>query len=104
MIRTLVTSLCLAAIVACGNEKTTTSQDLILNPTSEQLAAAKDVGNTICPVTRSPLGSMGKPVSVIYKGQVIHFCCSGCPGEFAKNPEKYMAELGLAGKKESSSK
>lgn len=104
MIRTLVASLCLAAIVACGNEKTSTSGDLVMNPTSEQLAAAKDVGNTICPVTRSPLGSMGKPVSVIYKGQVIHFCCSGCPGEFAKNPEKYMAELGLSPKKETSGK
>ncbi len=25
-----------------------------------------------------------------YKGKTYYFCCAGCPGEFAENPEKYV--------------
>ena len=27
-----------------------------------------------------------------YKGKSIYFCCEGCPGEFMKNPDKYLAQ------------
>lgn len=32
----------------------------------------------ICPVTDKPLGSMGKPIKIIVKGQPVFVCCDGC--------------------------
>jgi|GEM_PF-1736759 len=61
-----------------------------INPSKEQLAKAKPLNNTICPVSKEKIGDMGKAVPVIYKGQIINLCCNGCPADFAKDPEKYM--------------
>jgi len=84
--------LALFAMLAWAGDKTS-SDSLILKPTAEQLANAKPLGNTICPVTQAKIGSMGKPVQVIYKGQIVNLCCLGCPSDFAKNPEKFMKVL-----------
>jgi YHS domain-containing protein len=27
-----------------------------------------------------------------YKGKSFYFCCEGCPAEFKKNPDKYLAQ------------
>ena len=46
--------------------------------------------NQICPVS-------GKPVDpayqVVFKGRVIGFCCSKCPGTFWADPSKYESKL-----------
>lgn len=44
----------------------------------------------ICPVMGNEID---KNIYVDYKGKRIYFCCSGCPDEFNKNPEKYMEIL-----------
>ena len=31
--------------------------------------------------------------TIVYDGKVIGFCCSDCPPEFNKDPEKYMKDL-----------
>ena len=36
---------------------------------------------------------MGKPVTLIYKGQEMKFCCKDCVKDFKKNPEKWMKKL-----------
>ncbi len=41
-------------------------------------------------------GDMGKPITTNYMGQQIIFCCSDCPADFAKNPQKYMEKLAAA--------
>ncbi|CAN5429542.1 hypothetical protein BH10PLA1_BH10PLA1_10790 [soil metagenome] len=47
--------------------------------------------NTMCPVeTDHPVDDR---MTIIYKGQVIGFCCEDCPAEFKKNPEKYLNNL-----------
>jgi YHS domain-containing protein len=46
-----------------------------------------------CPVTDEPLGSMGKPVKVTYKGRRIFLCCAGCKKKFRADPEKYLKKL-----------
>ncbi len=33
----------------------------------------------------------GTPV-IDYKGKSIYFCCEGCPQEFQKDPDKYLAQ------------
>lgn len=63
----------------------------ILKPTAEQIAAAHRVGNKHCPTDGEKVGSMGAPVPVIYKGELVELCCAGCLGEFANDPEKYLA-------------
>lgn len=64
---------------------------LILEPAADQIAKAHRVGNKHCPTDGEKLGSMGKPISVIYKGELVELCCAGCPKEFANDPDKYLA-------------
>lgn len=66
--------------------------DLQLHPTPEQVAAAKPVGNRICPVSGDSLGAMGAPLQIVYKGKVVGLCCGGCPKTFAKDPDAYLAK------------
>jgi uncharacterized membrane protein/mono/diheme cytochrome c family protein/YHS domain-containing protein len=58
---------------------------------SPAAAVAKPI-NTVCPI-------LGKPVdptkTFVYQGKLIGFCCDKCCAEFAKNPKKYVATLGL---------
>lgn len=53
-------------------------------------AKVESYTSDVCAVTGNKLGSMGTPVSIIYKGQEIKFCCSPCIKKFNKNPEKYI--------------
>lgn len=46
-----------------------------------------------CIVTDSKLGSMGDPVSTVYNGQEVKFCCAPCIKKFEKEPGKYLKKL-----------
>jgi YHS domain-containing protein len=48
---------------------------------------------SICLVTESDLGSMGSPITKVYNGQQIKFCCKPCVKEFEKNPAVYLKKL-----------
>jgi hypothetical protein len=47
----------------------------------------------VCMVSDEELGSMGKPVVFVHKGQEIKICCKGCRKNFDKDPEKYLKKL-----------
>lgn len=47
----------------------------------------------VCIVGGEKLGSMGEPVSLIYQGQQVKFCCSGCQPEFEKDAAKFLKKL-----------
>jgi len=47
-----------------------------------------------CVVTGNELGSMGDPITEVYQGQQMKFCCKPCVAKFHKNPAKYLAKLG----------
>lgn len=64
---------------------------LDLAPTADRIAKAHRVGNKHCPTDGEKLGSMGAPIPVVYKGELVELCCAGCPAEFAKDPAKYLA-------------
>jgi YHS domain-containing protein len=49
-----------------------------------------------CLVSGAKLGSMGDPVTYVYEGQELKFCCAGCLKQFEQDPEKYMKKLPLA--------
>ncbi|MDZ4849623.1 MAG: efflux RND transporter periplasmic adaptor subunit [Pirellulaceae bacterium] len=48
---------------------------------------------SVCPVTGSPLGSMGKPVSFQAAGQTVYLCCAGCEKAMAKDSEHYLSRI-----------
>ena len=43
-----------------------------------------------CPVMGGPIS---KDSFRDYNGKRVYFCCTGCPGEFDKNPERYIKKL-----------
>lgn len=77
-----------AAVQATDTAK---SRDLNLSPTVAELKKARTAKNKICPVDKAPIGSMGEPVFVIWKGQAVALSCAPCKAEFAKDPAKYTA-------------
>lgn len=54
---------------------------------TDQVAALRQ---RTCPVTKEPLGSMGKPIRVSVGGQSIFVCCEGCVAAVKRNPDKYL--------------
>ncbi len=63
-----------------------------LSPEDQRLARTQRV----CPVTKFPLGSMGKPERLVVEGRVVFLCCAGCEQALVKEPAKYLLEVGQA--------
>lgn len=55
--------------------------------------AARPYPLDVCIVSGNKLGSMGKPITKVYNGQQVKFCCQPCTEDFDANPAKYMAKL-----------
>jgi hypothetical protein len=49
----------------------------------------------ICPVSGEPLGEMGPPKKVSIAGQEVFICCGSCEEPLTKEPDKYLAKVGL---------
>ena len=47
----------------------------------------------VCIVSGAKLGSMGKPVTIIHKGQDLKFCCKAGIKKFTKDPKTYLVNL-----------
>lgn len=56
-------------------------------PIAEQRIALQQ---RTCPVTKQPLGSMGKPIRVSVTGRSVYVCCQGCVDALRKNPAQYL--------------
>ncbi|QJE96691.1 hypothetical protein [Luteolibacter luteus] len=61
--------------------------------TASSSAATKPYTKSTCAVTDNKLGSMGSPVTKVYDGQEVKFCCKPCVAKFEKNPRKYLAKI-----------
>ncbi len=46
-----------------------------------------------CLVSGNDLGSMGGPITKVYNGQEIKFCCKPCIKKFEANQPKYLGKL-----------
>jgi YHS domain-containing protein len=66
---------------------------LIEKPTAEQIAAAKAYPLDTCIASGEKLDSMGEPVTTVYNGQQVKFCCESCIDDFKKEPAKFVAKL-----------
>lgn len=56
-----------------------------------------------CLISEEKLGSLGKPLVLIFEGQEIKVCCRDCKKTFEKNPAKAMAKFEAAVKAQASS-
>jgi len=45
-----------------------------------------------CPVMDYNFDVKASTAVIDYKGKSFYFCCEGCPAEFRKNPDKYLAQ------------
>lgn len=59
-------------------------------PEAEWAAVYKQVN---CPVSDSPLGSMGTPIKVTVEGRDVYICCEGCRKSLVDDPKKYLDKL-----------
>lgn len=46
-----------------------------------------------CPVTGEELGTMGTPIPVTVKGQLIYVCCQGCVEKVKASPDQFLAKV-----------
>src|SRR5476651_610344 len=83
----------ITAMTGCNRSETATDTN---TPGSSTNAVTKSYPLDYCLVSGDKLGGMGKPISIVYKGQEIKFCCGDCPADFKKDPEKYMKKLAEA--------
>lgn len=59
-------------------------------PADEQTLAMQQV---LCPITKEPLGSMGKPVKVPVDGDSVFVCCKGCIKQVQRNGPKVLEQV-----------
>jgi YHS domain-containing protein len=66
---------------------------LSLASCSTTSSGAKPYPLDVCIVSGNKLGSMGTPITKVYEGQEVKFCCRPCVEDFDANPAKYLAKL-----------
>jgi Cu(I)/Ag(I) efflux system membrane fusion protein len=62
-------------------------------PAPDAVTTPAVAGQTICPVTRAKLGSMGDPIPVDVEGRKVWTCCAACPPKLKAQPARYLARL-----------
>ncbi len=82
-LRTLITTALMGLTLAVG-----------ISPDAAQAAEkAKPYPLKNCLVSGNDLDSMGGPITKVYDGQEIKFCCKPCIKKFEANQAKYLAKL-----------
>jgi len=67
---------------------------MVVNAADEKKAKApKPYPMETCVVSGEKLDSMGEPVTTVYNGQQVKFCCESCIDDFKKEPAKFIAKL-----------
>jgi Cu/Ag efflux protein CusF len=75
--------------VAAGPDDRVQANRARLSPEDRKTVEAQQ----FCPIqTQNRLGSMGKPVRVVLKGEPVFLCCPGCEEEAAARPEATLAK------------
>jgi Cu(I)/Ag(I) efflux system membrane fusion protein len=57
-----------------------------LSRADRELAAAQ----TFCPITKSRLGTMGKPFKIVLEGQPVFLCCQACEEQARAHPHETL--------------
>ena len=70
-----------------------TLADCTAPETATAAEKAKPYPLTKCLVSGNDLDSMGGPITKVYSGQEIKFCCKPCIKKFEANQAKYLSKL-----------
>jgi YHS domain-containing protein len=82
-LRSLLTTVLLGlSLAACAAPQTAAAAE-----------KAKPYPLTKCLVSGNDLDSMGGPITKVYNGQEIKFCCKPCIKKFEANQAKYLGKL-----------
>jgi YHS domain-containing protein len=88
-IKALFTLTAAALLLAgCASTGSTPSQG-----SSASRGKAKPYPLDTCIVTDNELGSMGTPLTKVYDGQTVKFCCKPCVKEFEAEPAKFLPKI-----------
>ena len=72
-------------------EETTTSQTEESVPEQELVVYTNEEGEALCPVMENAVPDTEAAVGYQdHEGVRYYFCCTGCPEQFAANPEQYI--------------
>ncbi|MAS92041.1 MAG: hypothetical protein CMO55_02500 [Verrucomicrobiales bacterium] len=71
----------------------TTSAAVSSSSDSSASSGVKPYPKKKCLVTGEALDSKGQPITEVYQGQEVKFCCEPCRMAFHMNPSFYMAKL-----------
>jgi len=61
------------------------------SPSEREGAAAYPLDT--CIVSGNRLGSMGDPITKVYDGREVKFCCAPCVEEFEASPAEFLEKL-----------
>jgi hypothetical protein len=76
-------ALFLGALASCVSTDTGTTSSRGVQPYTSDM----------CAITDNKLGTMGDPVTIVYEGREIKFCCQPCVAKFKADPNKYLSKL-----------
>lgn len=97
--KTKLTLLAVALVVSFSSTSASANPWKGLPPafTAPETAAAAEKAKPYplakCLVSGNDLDSMGGPITKVYNGQEIKFCCKPCIKKFEANQAKYLAKL-----------
>jgi membrane fusion protein, copper/silver efflux system len=80
-----------------GEAKGAEVRDALAKLSSDERASAER--QKVCPITGMALGSMGRPVKLLLKGQTVWLCCAGCEVEASEKPTQTLEKVKQAAKK-----
>jgi YHS domain-containing protein len=66
---------------------------------SPKAAGVVPYTSDMCMVTDNKLGSMGDPITKVYDGREVKFCCRPCIREFEDDPEQFWNKSKAKGTK-----
>ncbi|MCL4305179.1 hypothetical protein KJZ99_04645 [bacterium] len=79
----------LLATVICGTVFSAYAEE----NAAESVGAAGKYPLTVCPISGETLGGMGEPVTKVYDGREVKFCCGNCVAPFEKDLASSMKNL-----------
>lgn len=82
-----------ASLALCMSVFNVFAEDNAATLTSDEVSAANKYPLTVCPVSGETLGGMGEPVTKVYDGREVKFCCANCIGTFEKDLKSSMKIL-----------
>ncbi len=89
----LIQMIAISALLSTHATSANQSITIDSKPSISNSKKAKPYTLKTCIVSDEELGSMGDPITVIYKEQEFKLCCKPCIKKFKKDPEKYLKLL-----------